>query len=47
MGYFIMVLRSHIEENLSSCEVSPKKMFGILTGFQPVAFAFALQCFTN
>ena len=36
-------LRS-FNQNVRNCEVAWKKSFGALTGFRPVASAFALQC---
>ena len=39
---------SQLNRNLSNCEIARKKSFsGLSMGFEPVAFAFALQCSTS
>ena len=38
---------SQLNRNLSNCKLARKKDFRTLTGFEPVASAFALQCFTS
>ena len=42
-----MTIKLSCNRNSRNCELSPKKRFPGLTGFEPVASAFALQCSTN